>query len=290
MQTNWNDLRFLLAVHRHRSLERAARALKVDATTVGRKLRALEQSVGAQLVRRVAEGHLLTPAGEVLVPAIERMEIDAATVERLARGESTRVSGAVRITAGDGLTNYVLIPTLPLLRARHPELLVHWASDLRVLDLVRREADVAVRLVRPSSPGLVARRLAPLRLGIFAGKSYLRDRSPPRTLRALAAHDWIAPPETSSKQPPFAWLRRHLPRARVVLRTTTTSTLVEACAAGAGLALLYERIGQNDARLEQVLPQHPTIAARDAWLVYHEDDRTSARVQAVVSWIRGVMS
>ncbi|WP_394821780.1 LysR family transcriptional regulator [Pendulispora albinea] len=288
---NWNDLRFLLAVHRHRSHEKAAKALGVDATTVGRKLRSLERAVGTRLVRRVAEGHVLTPAAEVLVPAIERIELDAVSIERQARGSDAGPTGTVRVTASDGLTNYVLVPTLALLRARHPGLHVQWVSESRVLDLARREADIAVRTVRPSNPNLVAHRLAPLRIGIFASKPYLRDRNAPRHLRDLKAHTWLGyvEPSPAKKDPALAWLDEHVPRARVVLRATTASTLVEACAAGLGLVLMYERIGQADPRLVQVLPQHPAIAPREVWALHHEDDRANARVQVVSMWIRDVM-
>jgi DNA-binding transcriptional LysR family regulator len=125
-------------------------------------------------------------------------------------------------------------------------------------------------------------------MGLFASVGYLRDRPPPAAPRDLAAHDWLAYSEEPTKVPAFAWLRRHVPPAREVLHATTTTTLVQACAAGLGIAALLVRVGEADPRLVRVLPQ-ADIPARDAWLVYHQDERANARVRAVVAWLREVL-
>src|SRR5262249_35373763 len=162
------------------------------------------------------------------------IELETAAIERRVRGTDAALAGTVRVTAGDGLTNYVLVPALPRLRARHPDLRVDLVGELRVVDLARREADVALRLVRPPGPSLIARRLPALAMGLFASAGYLRDRPPPTAPRDLATHDWLAYTEEATKVPAFAWLRRHVPPAREVLHATTTTTLVQACAAGLG--------------------------------------------------------
>jgi len=281
---SWDDLRVLLAIHRHQSHARAARALGVDATTIGRKLRALEGSLGVPLLRRGPGGYSLTPAAKALVPGIERMEEDANGIERIARGADQRVEGTVRLTAGDGVLNYVIVPALPSLRARHRELTVHLVGDVRVLDISKREADVAVRLVRPDAPNLIAKRLPPLPMGIFASEAYLRSRPAPVTGRNLANQDWLDYEEGGAAYPQVRWMRRLAPR--VVLRASTTTTLVRACEAGLGLAVLNVAVGEAQ-RLVRVLPQ-ADVPPRDAWVVHHRDDRTNPRVRVLVDWLMGL--
>jgi DNA-binding transcriptional LysR family regulator len=282
---NWDDLRFLLAIRRHHSFARAARALGVDATTIGRKLGALERDLGTRLLRRVVDGHALTADAEVLVPLVEQIELNAIAIERRTRDKGERAAGTVRITAGDGLMNYVLVPALPRLRAANPELHIELIGDLQVLDIARREADVAVRLVRSSSAALVASRLEPVAYGIYAAETYLRSRRAPATITELREHDWLDYTQAGARIPALSWLRAQLAPSRQVMRATTTTTLLQACAAGLGLALILTRVADSDPRLVRLLP-HAPIPPRDAWAVYHRDDRRSARVRAVVRWLK----
>jgi DNA-binding transcriptional LysR family regulator len=282
----WDDLRVLLALHRHRGLARAARALAVDATTIGRKLRALERTTGVRLARRVADGHALTPAGEAMIPAIERIERETLGLERALR---TTAAAAVRVTAGDGLSNHVLAPALPALRRGHPALTIDLIPELRVLDLARREADIAVRLVDPGHPNLVATPLPPLAMALYASRDYLAARGAPTRLADLAAHDWIGYVQDVSRVRAAAWLTAHVPASRVAMRSTSTTTLVEACAAGVGLFLVLRCIAARDPRLVPVLPR-ARIPARDGFLLIHEDDRRNPRITAVAGWLRATLT
>jgi DNA-binding transcriptional LysR family regulator len=285
---SWDDLRYLLAIHRHRSYARAASALGVDATTIGRRLALLEYGLGTRLVRRVATGHLLTPIALGVIPLVEQIELGMTAIERRARGDSERAAGAVRITAGDGLMNYVLAPALPRLYAEHPGLRVKLIGELRVLDIVRSEADVALRLVRPVSRALIAVKLRPVTYGIYAADSYLRTRRRVASLADLRDHDWLDYARAGAKVPALIWLRRQLSPSRLLLHATATTTLVQACAAGMGLALLITHIGDADPRLVRLLPSTP-VPAREAWAIYHQDDRDSPRVRAVVRWLKDVL-
>src|SRR5262249_26146997 len=120
----WDDLRYLLAIHRHHSHARAARILGVAATTVGRRIAALEADAGTRRVRRPPDGHVLTTAARALLPSLERIETEVGVAERLAQGGGREVAGTVRLTAGDGIMNYRLIPALSILHERHPELVI----------------------------------------------------------------------------------------------------------------------------------------------------------------------
>ncbi|HEU4734043.1 MAG TPA: LysR substrate-binding domain-containing protein, partial [Kofleriaceae bacterium] len=218
---------------------------------------------------------------------VEQIELHAIAIERHARGTSQQASGPVRVTAGDGLMNYVLVPALPRLLAAHPGLRVDLRGDLEVLDLARREADVALRLMRPTSRSLVASRLGQVSYGIYAAEAYLSGHRRPSTVAELAEHAWIDYTHAGGSVPAFAWLRAQL-SSRPAVRVTTTSTLLQACAAGLGLALILTRIADRDPRLTRLLP-HAAIPARDAWAVYHQDDRDNPRVRAVAAWLKQVL-
>jgi DNA-binding transcriptional LysR family regulator len=162
----WDDLRVFLAVHRSGSHKRAGRMLGVAPTTVGRRIAALESALGVRVFLRTPERLQITAAGSKLVAHAERMEAQASDLERELSAADSRLEGSLRITAGDALVQYVLLPKLAELRREHPQLVFELRADTRMLDLSRREADVAVRLVRPKEPALIARRLGDMPMSL----------------------------------------------------------------------------------------------------------------------------
>jgi DNA-binding transcriptional LysR family regulator len=285
----WDDLRVFLAVQRAGSHKRGARHLRVDPTTVGRRVAALESALGARLFLRTPEGLRATPAGLRLVPHAERMEAEALEAERTLLAADTRLEGSLRVTAGDGFVHFVLLPALPELRREHPLLCIELRAETRILDLSRREADVALRLVRPKEPALIARRLGRMQLAFYAGQGYLDRRGSPRGLAALAEHDLIGFDSSLDDLPQTKWLLRVLPRPRYVVRATTTSAQVQACADGHGIALLPTFVASREPRLVRLLPRlaGPT---RDMWGVIHADMRGSARITTFLAWLARLVS
>ncbi|RKH03211.1 LysR family transcriptional regulator [Corallococcus carmarthensis] len=281
----WDDLRFFLAVDRHGTHAAAGRALRVAPTTIGRRLAALEDAVGVRLLRRTPEGLVPTEAGLRLRVHAERVEAEVLASERELTGADQRVAGTVRITSGDGLAAYVLAPRLVELRDRHPDLGVELRAELRVLDLSRREADVALRMSRPREPALLARRLCDFPFRVYGSAAYLSRRGRPATVKELARHDWVRPDATLEGTPQEAWLERHVPQARTVLRASNTVTLMAACAAGHGLAVLPELFAPHEPRLEPLLPRATGLPTRELWAVTHPDLRHNARVGAVLTWL-----
>ena len=180
---DWGDLAYLLAVARGGSHAAAARTLGVDSTTVGRRLASLEAGLGARVLQRSPSGWAPTEAGAELVARAERIEADLANAESVLRGADRRVSGLVRVSGGDGILHYLVAPALPALRERHPDVVVELRPDTRVVDLARREADVAIRLSAETSPATVCRRVPPLAMGVYAGRLLLARRTSPATLR-----------------------------------------------------------------------------------------------------------
>jgi DNA-binding transcriptional LysR family regulator len=281
---DWDDLRVFLAVHRTRSHAAAGRALRVAATTVGRRLAGLEDRVGAHLFARTPDGLVPTAAAATLLVHAERMEAEALATERLLAGADARPTGVVRLTCGDGFATTILAPALPAFLAAHPGLAMEIQAEPRVLDLTRLEADVALRNVRPRERSLVARKLGMERYSLFAAPSYLARRGAPRTPADLAGHDLILYDRLYDRLRGQTWLRQTAAGARVAVRASNTMTLHAACAAGAGIALISTAFVRADARFVAVLPRLEP-QADEVWVATHADLRSSARVAVTLRWL-----
>ncbi|HEX9189057.1 MAG TPA: LysR family transcriptional regulator [Vicinamibacteria bacterium] len=280
----WDDLRYFLAVHRTRSHAAAARSLRVAATTVGRRVAALEAGIGSRLFTRTPEGLVATAAARALLAHAERMEVEAQESELLLSGADARPTGLVRLTCGDGFATAILAPGLPAFLASHPGLEVEIRAEPRVLDLTRGEADVALRNVRPRERSLVARRLGLERYGMFAAPSYLARRGTPRSPKDLAGHDLVLYDREYDRLRSQVWLRQVAGGARVAVRASNTMTLHAACAAGAGIALLSTAFIRDDARFTRLLPRFEP-PADDLWTATHADLRSAARVAVTLRWL-----
>jgi DNA-binding transcriptional LysR family regulator len=280
----WSDLEVFLTVARNGSHARAGKALGVDPTTVGRRLAALEAELGARLFDRTPSGLVPTAAARALLPRAERIEAELFAAARELSGADRQASGSVRVTGGDGLLHYVLVPALAELRARHPALEIELRGDTRVLDLSRREADVAVRLVRPKEPGLAARRLGAMGFGIYASQAWLERRGAPRAVRDLATHEWIGFEAALDGLPQNRWLAREVPGLRYAVRANTTAAQVRACVSGLGVGLFPVFVEPAEPRLVRLLPR-VAPPPRDLWAVTHEALRGNARVRAVLDWL-----
>jgi DNA-binding transcriptional LysR family regulator len=283
----WDDLRVFLAVHRFGSHKGAARQLAVDPTTVGRRLAALEASLGARLVVRTPERVQSTQAGLELLRYAERIETEALNAERALAAADERLEGALRVTATDGIVHYLLLPALSEFRALHPGVTVDLRIDARVYDLSRREADVALRLVRPKEPALVARRLGTIQWSLFASEAYLERRGTPRNLASLAGHDFVGY-DPALDLPETRWLQRTVRAPRYVVRVTSTTAQAVACAEGHGIALLPTFVAPLQPRLKPLIPRL-VGPKRDAWGVVHADLRANARATAFLAFMAGVV-
>jgi DNA-binding transcriptional LysR family regulator len=285
----WDDLRVFLAVHRTRSHAAAARALRVAATTVGRRMLVLERAVGARLFTRSPEGLVPTAAARALLARAERVEAEVQEAERELAGADQRPTGTVRITCGDGFAMFALAPALPRFLAAHPGLSVEVRADARALDLARGEADVALRSFRPRERSLVGRRLGVERYGLYASPDYLARRGTPRAATELARHDLVVYDVSLDKAlAAQRWLLRLAAPPRRVTRINTTTAMHAACAAGAGIALLNHSYLRPDAPVARVLPDVDP-PSNEIWALTHPDLRSAARVAAALRWLEEVV-
>lgn len=281
---DWDDLRHFLAVAREGTLAGAARELGVDASTVGRRLAALEAVLEARLFDRTPGGLVLTDAGRGIRAAVEDMETAALAVERRASGEDARLEGVVRITLTEAFAVDILLPGFAPFRERHPGIEVRFLTDYGSLDLTRREADIAIRLTRPRDSALVARKVGEIALAPYASETYLAQRGLPELARGLAGHDAIGYAEAAAKWPEARWLAESAPGARVAVRCNSVLSVVAATAAGLGVGVMPCLSGDREPGLRRVAPVVDALR-RDIWLVVHPDLQQNARVRATLQFL-----
>ncbi len=277
---DWNDLRYLLAVHEGGSLAAAARKLRVDAATVGRRLTALERAVGVRLLEKAPGGMRLTVAGEQAVQAARHIDETATTLERQLAGADVHVSGTVRVTAPETVVSHVLSPHLPAWRERHPALRLELLAATQVLNLSRREADVAVRLFRPQEPTLTVRKLGELSFALYGARAYVRQHGRPR-LEALREHVLLGYDDSLAQTPERQWLERMGAGALFALRSNSRYALLEAARQGLGLTVLPCYLADGVPGLMRLCAVD-ALPTREAWLAVHPDLQHAPRVRATI--------
>lgn len=275
-EPSWELYRSFLGVLRAGSLSGAARALGLAQPTVGRHVDALEQALGFALFTRSQLGFAPTAAALALRPYAETLAATAGALLRVAASQGAGVRGTVRISASEVIGVEVLPPILAGLRQAYPELVIELTLSNRIEDLLRREADIAVRMLRPQQEALVARRIGAIELGLHAHRSYLERHGMPAGWDELRGHALIGFDQetafTRSLRPQMGTLRR----AAFALRTDSDLAQLAALRAGYGIGVCQLGLARRDAALVRVLPELFSLQL-DTWLAMHEDLRDSPR-------------
>jgi DNA-binding transcriptional LysR family regulator len=281
-QVNWNDFRYVLAIGRGGTLTAAARLLGVDDTTVARRLTVLTDAVGTNLYRRAADKTLhLTSMGKQVARRAANMQREVDRID-CARDEAP-VSDIVRLTSVPIIVNRLLAPAVAALSRRHPQLQLELFGDGRDFDLLRREADLALRLARPKTGGtkLVARRVGALRYAVYAAAS-----CPVREANALP---WVTYDETRAHLPQARWIAAAIrgDGARVApVRLNDAEAVLETVISGAGRSLLPCAVGDADPRLRRLDDTRgASLPTRELWLIMPAELRKLKRIRAVAGWI-----
>jgi DNA-binding transcriptional LysR family regulator len=282
---DWNDLRYFLAIARVRTLVGAARELRVEHTTVGRRLSAIETALGARLFTRGPDGFALTEAGAEILPIAEEVAARVDRIERCASGADGRTEGTVRVTTSEALGGYV-VGLLPGLRERHPRLVVEVLSGNRAFDLLRGEADLAIRVREDTEPGLVARTLVRSAWSLYASQSYRDRKGPLASAEDLREHDVVGFDASLAASPGGQWLCAHAAGATVVLRANSIVAALNAAIFGMGIAALPCFVADSEGALLRVSPQ--VIGTRNVHLVVHPDLSRVGRVRAVMDYFVNV--
>jgi DNA-binding transcriptional LysR family regulator len=285
---NWNDLRYLLAIKRGATITAAARLLSVDDTTVSRRLATLQAASGSTLFSRQPDGRLrLTANGDAIAQCAELMErqVDLAN-ENLGAGHG-QYAGSVKLTSVPIVANRLLVPAIGRLLDRHPALQLELIPESRDLSLTRREADLAIRLARPSTGGasVKARCIGMLRYSIYAAR--------PCSVKAAAKLPWITYDDSLAHLPQAKWIAKAASGSAgkiYRLRVHDAETAMESVLAGLGKTLLPTVIGQREPRLQRLeADARSPLPSREMWLLGHADQADLGRIVAVVSWLDNVV-
>jgi DNA-binding transcriptional LysR family regulator len=285
---DWDNTRIFLAIHRAGTLRAAAAVLQIDQATVGRRLLALEKSLAARLFLRTPNGYVPTRAGELALPAAEAMERAADQLERQTQGTDERVSGTVRVATSDTIGSSVMIDAVRRVRTAHPDLRVILSTSTQITSLTRRDADIAVRNVRPDNPDLISRHLVRRELGLYASKAYLKTHGEPRRGTAFEGHSVVIYQRVLSMARGDALCGEPLGNARIAMEVNSGLLMIEAVRAGLGIAEIPVYMAVGDARLKRIWPDRGEFY--DLWLVMHGDLHRSARVRAVADAIINVLA
>ncbi|MCA9591368.1 MAG: LysR family transcriptional regulator [Myxococcales bacterium] len=274
---DWDDLRTALFLAREQSVRRAARALSVSHSTVLRRIAALEARAGVRLFDKLAEGYVMTAAGEEMFAAAKDLEEIVTGLERRVRGRDTQLSGAVRVTLPDPFLP-LMVPILRAFGDEYPEIEVTISVGVGYADLAHREADLAIRTTPEPPPDLIGRRVAEAGVGIYGAASYLRGRK----TRDLEALDWVGW-EHGSEMAFARWMEKNVPNARVPIRVTHSWAIGAAVDAGAGVAIYPCAYGELRPGWKRVRLMEQVSAPM--WLLSHRDLKTTARVRVLRDYL-----
>ena len=283
---NWDELRTAYEVVRHGTLSGAAAALGVHHATVIRHIDALEGRLGVKLFQRHARGYTATEAGEDLLRVARATDDQFAQLAGRIRGRGNEVTGELVVTALPELSP-MLAPVMAAFQAEHPGVTVRLLASERVLRLEYGEAHLAVR-AGANAPGEldnVVQRLMNLEMGLYATTGYLDEHGRPRGLADLKAHRFVTPDDMESRAPYAIWLRGKVPESAMVFRADDFRAQEQAILAGAGMGFLTRKEGRVESGLEEVLPPMESWHAA-LWLVTHVDLHRTAKVQALVQFLK----
>jgi DNA-binding transcriptional LysR family regulator len=278
--TDWDDMRFVLALGRTQSYAGAARQLRVNESTVARRVAQFEARLAARLFER-SDGLLQpTDAGVETISRAERIELEFQAAESRLSGFNNRAAGTVRVTAACLFTNHILVPALPRILNANPHLRIELVADGRDLSLTNREADVAVRLARPQTESRsIVKRVGRLSYGVYAASVQPAQLLP-----------WIAYDERLSDLPQAGWIADEIARDNAdkpQLLINDAETLLRCVKLGLGKSMLPQAVGDTEPGLVRVERDAPPMT-REVWLMVHPELRDLTRIRVVTDWLEEI--
>jgi DNA-binding transcriptional LysR family regulator len=278
-ELDWSLLRAFLEVARAGSLSGAAAALKTSQPTLSRQIATLEAQLGQALFERTTRGMRLTEAGEAMRTPAERMREHAQQFSLVASGRSQALAGTARVTASEIFSAYVLPDLLRRLADTHPEIQIELVASDTLENLIERDADIALRMVRPEHTALVARRLADQPLAIYAHRDYLREHGKP-TPANMNQHRWIGFDRSDLMLRGFRAAGYPVKRELFGFRCDNQIVAWQAVLAGMGLGVGTHRVAVQSPQLVRVLPKIP-IPPMQLWVTAHRELRGTPRLKVV---------
>lgn len=277
---DWNQVRAFLATVEEGSFSGAARVLDSTQPTVGRQVTGLEEHLGLILLERTVKGPVLTEAGQELLEHVSAMGQAAALISMVASGQSEDVTGKVSITASDMVASEILPAMLIELQSIAPGVKLEIIASNDIMHLGQREADIAIRHVRPEQPDLIAKHIADFRANYYAAIKYLEQAGKPRAMQELAEHRFVGSDEIELLIGILQSRGVSIRPEQFVAFSGSGTAMLQMTRSGFGIALLPEAICDADPRLEKAVDDCPPIEF-PVWLVTHRELRTNQRIRLV---------
>lgn len=280
-ELDWHDLRYVLTVARERALGPAARALRVNETTISRRIARAEAALGSRLFHRTKGLLLPTEVGQMVIQRAERVEAEIATLSEAATGVDSRAAGSVRLTSIPLLINRLLIPEVGNLKTSHPMLQLELVAEPRNLSLTKRDADVALRLARPDKEQrVIARRIGDLPFAVY-GPAGRAGRSLP----------WIVLDDTMAHLNNARWTTRAMQDEQAgppSLVVNDSEVILHSICAGLGKSLLPCLIADREQGVTRLSGETPVLS-RELWLLVNPELKHLARIKVVVAWLEQIV-
>lgn len=281
---DWGLIRSFLAVARSGSLTAAARELAVSQPTLSREIQALEVATGLNLFRRTTQGLHLTEAGQTLVDAADSMDEAADLFSRQASGLSVELEGDVRISANEIVGIYLLPAAIAAFRDQHPGVHVEIVISNKASSLSKREADIALRMFRPTQPDLVVRRLPDMELGFYAHKDYVKKFGEPASIEEFQQHTIIGYDESMEYIEAAAKLGYKFVRDNFALRTDHMLAQINLARAGAGIVGTHVELAKHWPELARIL-KWVELPVLEYWIVCHRDVQYNSRIREMMQFL-----
>jgi DNA-binding transcriptional LysR family regulator len=284
---DWTCLPSFLELARQGRLGPAAKRLKVDHSTVGRRVAELEKSLAVKLFDRSTDGFVLTEDGHKMLAYAESMENLALSIVENA-GQKTVPAGIVRLATMEGIGSFYIAPRLDHFRKQHPSITVELVTSAQILNLTKREADVSLSFVCPGGSRLIVKTIGRFDLKLYGAPAYFKRHGEPKSINDLENHLFVDYIEDLVQISAVRWLHDLIKNPQVVFRSTSMMAQQSAAASGVGLAVLPSFTAAKDTRLKPLLADKTSIK-RDLWLSVHEDLREIARVRALTSFLTEII-
>ncbi|RJF92215.1 LysR family transcriptional regulator [Noviherbaspirillum saxi] len=283
-QIDWNLLKSFYLVADLGSLTRAAAVLGLSQPTLSRQIAELETHVGAALFERLSRGLRLTEAGTALMEPARRMLAAAQAVSLAVTAQHRDVAGTVRITASEIMSAYVLPPIFAALRAAYPAIQIELVASNRIDNLLTREADIAIRMIRPQQAGLITRKIADYPMGFYAHEVYLAKHSVVEGNDEWMQYDWVGLDQSNQLIEGFREVGFKVDKSFFAFRTDNHIVGWQAVLAGLGVGITLQRVAQCYPQLKQVMQDQP-LPQLPVWLTAHRELRDSIRIRAVFDFL-----
>jgi DNA-binding transcriptional LysR family regulator len=283
---NWDDLHLFLRVAQANSMSAAAGQLKLSVATISRRLEALERQLGVPLVKRTPRGLTLTEQGVALRQRAGDCASEMAGIERFAASlRTSRAASFIRISATEPVISEIFAPDIAGFATQNPAIRIELRVENTLASLALNDADIAIRLTRPAGDSLMAKRLKPLAMGLFGQRDYVASVTsaggPDLGRAAFISYD-----DSYGQIPELRWITEGGLAPQVRVRTSSTRGMVNAVAAGAGLAILPRIFANRQPGLVEIhSSDHPAIAERHIWIVWHRDMTRRPGIRETIRWV-----